>query len=67
MRVAAADALRNHRTAEVATALVGILRDPKFGVSWQALQSLRVLTGRDDQYDRAAWLNYLSGAEKPFG
>jgi hypothetical protein len=67
VRVAAADALRNHRTAEVATALVGILRDPKFGVSWQALQSLRLLTGRDYQFDRAAWLNYLSGAEKPFG
>ena len=67
VRVAAADALRNHRTAEVATALVGILRDPKFGVSWQALQSLRLLTGRDYQYDRTAWLNYLSGNEKPFG
>jgi hypothetical protein len=67
VRIAAADALRNHRTAEVATALVGILRDPKFGVSWQALQSLRLLTGRDFRFDRAAWLNYLSGAAKPFG
>lgn len=67
VRIAATDALRHYRRNEVARALVGLLNDRDFGVAWQARQSLRVLTGRDLQYDEAAWLALLSGAENPLG
>ena len=66
VRVAAADALRNHRTAPVAQALVRALRDRSFGVSWQARKSLRLMTGQDCRYDTAAWLTYLTTGQ-PFG
>jgi HEAT repeat protein len=67
VRIAAADALRHYRRNEVARALVALLNDRDFGVSWQARQSLRALTGRDLQYDEAAWLALLSGNENPLG
>lgn len=67
VRVAAADALRQHRTSEVAQALVRVLRDRDFGVAWQARYSLRLMTGKDFRFDPAAWLTYLTGTEKPFG
>jgi len=67
VRVACADALRMHRSSEVAQALVRVLRDRNFGVAWQARQSLQLMTGKDFRYDMAAWLTYLSGANKPFG
>lgn len=66
VRIAAADALRNYRTAEVAQALVAMLRG-QFSVAWQARQSLKLMTGQDFRYDRTAWLDYLSGAQRPFG
>lgn len=66
VRVACADALRHYRTAQVATALVSALRG-QFAVSWQARVSLKLMTGKDFRYDRAAWLNYLTGPEKPVG
>src|SRR5258706_3839735 len=67
VRVACADALRMYRTSEVAQSLVRALRDRNFGVAWQARQSLQLMTGKDFRYDTAAWLTYLSGANKPFG
>jgi HEAT repeat protein len=67
VRIAAADALRSFRKPEVAQALIGVLRDRNFGVAWQARQSLLLMTGKDFHYDRAAWLGYLSGTQKPFG
>lgn len=67
VRVACADALRTYRNAEVAQVLIRTLRDRQFGVSWQARKSLKLMTGKDYRYDQAAWLTYLSGAEKPFG
>jgi hypothetical protein len=67
VRVACADALRNFRTVPAAQALVRVLRDKEFGVSWQSRQSLKLMTGRDYRYDPAAWLSHLSGAPKPFG
>ncbi|HSV13665.1 MAG TPA: HEAT repeat domain-containing protein [Tepidisphaeraceae bacterium] len=67
VRIAAADALRHYRTLDVARTLVTYLNENEFGVAWQSRQSLRALTGRDLKYDQAAWLNYLTGPEKPFG
>ncbi len=67
VRIAAADALRHYRTLDVARTLVSTLAEPDFGIAWQARQSLVFLTGRDLQYDEAAWLKYLVGPEKPFG
>lgn len=67
VRVACADALRTYRNAEVAQVLIRTLRDRQFGVSWQARKSLKLMTGKDYRYNQAAWLTYLSGAEKPFG
>ena len=60
VRIAAADALRNYRTPLVAQALVRVLRDRDFGVSWQARKGLKLMTGRDLRYDQGAWLTYLS-------
>lgn len=65
VRIAAADALRCYQTGEVAQALVRALRDPQFGVSWQARISLKLMTGQDYRYDQTAWLTYL--AEKSVG
>lgn len=66
VRIAAADALRHYRTLDVARSLVSCLNERDFGVAWQSRQSLTQLTGRDLNYDQAAWLKYLSGPEKPF-
>ena len=67
VRVACADALRSFKDITTAQSLVRALRDQSFGVSWQARRSLMLMTGKDYRYDQAAWLTYLSGAEKPFG
>jgi HEAT repeat protein len=66
VRIAAADALRNYRTAPAAQALVRVLRDRDFAVSWQARRGLKLMTGRDYRYDQGAWLTYLSEGA-PFG
>jgi len=62
VRIACAEALRNFHTAEAMHALVDVLNDDDFGVSWQARQSLELLTGQDFRYDPKAWLNYLAVA-----
>jgi len=66
VRIAAADALRNYHTLDVARTLVSYLNERDFSVAWQSRQSLVALTGRDLSYSQAAWLQYLSGPEKPF-
>jgi hypothetical protein len=65
VRIACADALREIKTLDVARALIGVLSDRDFGVSWQARKSLNLMTGRDFRYDESAWLNYVSTAQKP--
>ncbi len=67
VRIAAAEALANYRTLEAARALATTLGGRDFGVAWQAHLTLTMITGRDMQYDEAAWLAYLTGPEKPFG
>lgn len=67
VRVACADALRNFPNRDVTTALVDVLQDKDFEVSWQARKSLVLLTGHDYKYDQNAWRDYFTKAEKPFG
>ena len=67
VRIAAADALRQYRTIDVARSLIGNLNEQDFGVAWQSRQSLITLTGQDLKYDEAAWLQYIVGPGKPFG
>jgi HEAT repeat protein len=67
VRIAAADALRHYRTLEVARTLATAISNRDFGIAWQAHRSLRTVTRREYGYDEAAWLNFLTGPEKPFG
>ena len=67
IRIAAAEALQHYKKLDVARVLVGLLSDREFGLAWQAKNSLTRLTGKDLGYDDKAWLNYLTGAEKPLG
>jgi HEAT repeat protein len=67
VRVWAADALKNYRTLDAARALAGQLDGREFAVAWQSHNSLILLTGRDLRYDPNAWLQYLTGPDKPFG
>ena len=67
VRIAAAEALNQYRTIEVARALTSRLNERDFSVAWQARRSLRRLTGRDFRFDEAAWLEYIAGPDKPFG
>jgi hypothetical protein len=60
VRVACADALRNYRTRDVARALIEKLQDKQFEVSWQARQSLVLMTGHDYRYDMNKWQEYLT-------
>jgi hypothetical protein len=67
VRIAAADALRHYHDPGVARALANTLNGRDFGVAWQARKSLIYLTGRDLHYNERAWMDYVSGAEKPLG
>jgi hypothetical protein len=67
VRICAADALRHYHNLQVARALAAQLSIREFGLAWQARRSLVTLTGQDLRYDEAAWLQYLTGPEKPFG
>lgn len=67
VRIAAADALGYYRRLEVARALTPRLAEHDFSVAWQARRSLCRLTGRDYFYNEAAWLEYITGPDKPFG
>lgn len=67
VRIAAAEALKHYQQLDVARALAARLNERDFGVAWQSRRSLRRLTGRDHGYDESAWLEYLTGPDKPFG
>ena len=66
VRIAAADALQHYKRLDVARSLVALLSNRDFGLAWQSRRSLKFLTGRDLYYDDAAWLQYLTGPDKPF-
>jgi hypothetical protein len=67
VRVACADALRNFQTKDIARALIDVLQDKQFEVSYQAHKSLILMTGHDYGYDIGKWRDFLSTAENPFG
>ena len=67
VRIWSASALRHYRTLEVARTLTGQLTNREFGVAWQSRKSLVAITGKDLHYDEGAWLDYLTGPDKPFG
>jgi hypothetical protein len=60
VRVACADGLRNFPTRDVVRALVEVLKDKQFEVSWQARKSLMLMTGHDFHYDQGKWTEYLT-------
>jgi len=65
VRIAAADALKHYRTLTVARALVAVLSDHDFAISWQARKSLQYLFNRDLGYSDSAWLSYLTSPQAP--
>jgi hypothetical protein len=65
VRIAAADALKHYRTLTVARALVAVLSDRDFAVSWQARKSLKYLFNRDLGYSDGKWLGFLTGPQAP--
>jgi hypothetical protein len=68
VRIAAAAALKHYPRTDVARALAATLGERDFSVAWQARRSLKRLTGGQDfAYDEAAWLQYITGPDKPFG
>jgi len=67
VRIAAAEALGYYKRIEVARALTPRLGEHDFSVAWQARRSLHRLTGKDFFYNEAAWLEFISGPDKPFG
>jgi hypothetical protein len=67
VRIAAAAALRHYKTVEVARTLASQLGGREFGLAWQSHQSLEAMTGRDLHFDESAWLNFITGPEKPLG
>lgn len=66
-RIAAASALKHYKNLEVARTLASLLDERDFAVAWQARRSLRKLTGQDRAYDEGAWLEFITGPEKPLG
>jgi len=66
VRIACVDALRCYKNTESAHALINVLNDSSFDVSWQARQSLRLMTAHDFAYNEQQWLGYLSERAQPF-
>jgi hypothetical protein len=67
VRIAAAEALRHYKSMGVGRVLAGALTSRDFGIAWQARWSLRILTSHDYRYDERAWLEFLTGPQKPLG
>jgi hypothetical protein len=67
VRVACADALRNYPTKDVAKALVDVLDEKDFEISWQARKSLILMTGHDYRYNQPKWREYFLKSDQPFG
>ena len=67
VRIAATQALKHYKTAEVARVLVNTLQGRDFSIAWQARRSLITMTGQDFRYDDGKWAEYLNGPGKPLG
>lgn len=67
MRIAAVNALKHYKTLQIAKVLVGVVGERDYAIAWQARRSLKSMTGKDLQYDDSAWMQFITGPEKPLG
>lgn len=65
LRAEAAVALANYRYRKAVLGLAAALDDDEFAVLYRSRQSLGKLTGKDFQYDRSEWENWIYSAEDP--
>jgi len=66
LRAEAAVALANYRYRKAVLSLAAALDDDEFAVLYRSRQSLQKLTGKDFQYDRPEWEDWIYSAEDPF-
>jgi HEAT repeat protein len=66
LRAAAAVALANYRYRKAVLGLAAALDDDEFAVLYRSRQSLKKLTGKDFQYDRSEWEDWIYSADDPF-
>ncbi len=66
VRASAARALGQYPQRRVAQGLVSALGERNLAVNDNALESLRILTGKDFAYDEKRWLTWLNETEDPF-
>jgi len=66
LRAEAAVALANYRFRKAVLGLAAALDDDEFAVLYRSRQSLGKLTGKDFQYDRSEWEDWIYSADDPF-
>jgi HEAT repeat protein len=66
LRAEAAVALENYRYRKAVLGLAAALDDDEFAVIFRSRQSLLILTGKDFQYDRSEWEDWIYSAGDPF-
>jgi len=66
LRAEAAVALANYRYRKAVLGLAAALDDDEFAVLYRSRGSLGKLTGKDFQYDRSEWEDWIYSADDPF-
>ena len=66
LRAEAAVALANYRYRKAVLSLAAALDDDEFAVLYRSRQSLGKLTGKDFEYDRSEWEDWIYSADDPF-
>ena len=66
VRGRAATALGHYRDPQAVQSLVTTVDDEEFEVAFQVRTSLTTMTGRDFEYDRQAWTQWLQTTDDPF-
>lgn len=66
VRAAAANALGQYAENRVVVGLIDAMADSQLSVNYNALESLRTLTGQNLGYDQKAWQEWYSGVETAF-
>jgi len=66
LRAEAAVALAHYRYRKAVLGLAAALDDDEFAVLYRSRQSLGKLTGKDFEYDRSEWENWIYSADDPF-
>jgi len=65
VRMAAIRALRHLPNRQTLTTLVGLLRQPDFGLAYEAEMSLRALTGHVGDFEAESWQAWLETTPEP--